>query len=198
MTETSPTTPDPQQPAAPGAEGVQPGASATGGSPEGTVDAAALTLELAAAREEAAKLREQYVRVLADLDNQRKRGVRDRDEARQAALARAIEEFVPVHDALSAGLVAARSGGDVSKGIEMVLAQFRAALERNGVAEVNPPPGTAFDPNVHESIGEQPSADVPAGAVLLVVRTGFRTPQRLIRAATVILSSGAPVHPAAS
>ena len=56
--------------------------------------------------------------------------------------------------------------------LEMVLAQLKSALVSHGLKEINPV-GMPFDANLHESISAQPSADVPEGHVLTVVRPGF-------------------------
>ena len=73
----------------------------------------------------------------------------------------------------------------------MVLAQFKAVLSENGIEEIEPGQGDAFDHNLHEAVQTQPSDDVEAGAVLQLIRKGFSLNGRLIRPATVIVSGDA-------
>ena len=63
----------------------------------------------------------------------------------------------------------------------------------HGLKEINPT-GQAFDPNLHEALAQQPSADVVEGNVLNVIRVGFTLNGRLLRPASVIVSSGPAVQ----
>src|SRR5581483_6444725 len=94
---------------------------------------------------------------------------------------------------LALALAAAKQpGADVKSlagGVEMVLSQLKAALGSHGMTEINPV-GAAFDANQHESIAAQPSAEVPEGKVINVVRAGFSLNGRLLRPASVLVSSG--------
>ncbi|HEX2852180.1 MAG TPA: nucleotide exchange factor GrpE [Opitutaceae bacterium] len=153
----------------------------------------AVATELAAARKEAAANHDRYLRSVADLENFRRRTVREKDELRQFAASRVLEDLLPVLDNLGLGLAAAKQpGADLSKltgGIEMVLSQLKSALASHGLKEINPA-GQPFDANLHESISAQPSAEVPEGNVLTVVRAGFSLNGRLLRPASVVVSSG--------
>jgi molecular chaperone GrpE len=73
----------------------------------------------------------------------------------------------------------------------MVLQQLKAALANHGLKEINPA-NQPFDPHLHEAISHQPSTEVKEEHVLTVVRTGFALNGRLIRPASVVVSSGAP------
>jgi molecular chaperone GrpE len=151
--------------------------------------------DLAAAKKEAADHYERYLRSVADLDNLRKRAVREKDELRQYAASRVLEDLIPVLDNLSLGLAAAKAPNADLKtlvgGVEMVLVQAKSSLAQHGLKEINPL-GQVFDPNLHESISVQPSTEIAEGLVSLVVRTGYSLNGRLLRPASVILSSGAP------
>jgi molecular chaperone GrpE len=152
-----------------------------------------LAAELAAARQEAAANHDRYLRSVADLENFRRRTVREKDELRQFAAARVLEDLLPVLDNLGLGLAAAKQpGADLSKltgGIDMVLSQLKSALANHGLKEINPT-GQPFDANLHESISAQPSSEIPEGNVVTVVRTGFSLNGRLLRPASVVVSSG--------
>jgi molecular chaperone GrpE len=148
---------------------------------------------LAAAQKEAATHREHYVRAMADLENFRRRTMREKDELRQFAASRVLEDLLPVMDTLSLGLAAARAPGadpaTIVGGIEMVLAHLKTTLANHGLKEIDPA-GATFDANFHEALSAQPSDDVPEGGVLSVIRTGFSLNGRLLRPASVVVSSG--------
>lgn len=161
--------------------------------------AAEFEAKLAAAKKEAADNYERYVRSVADLDNYRKRAVRDREDAAHRAATRILEDLLPVLDNLALGLQAAKaSGADLKTligGVEMVGQQLKTALAGHGLVEIAPL-GKPFDPNLHEAIAQQPHADFAADHVAAVVRTGYTLNGRLVRAASVVVSTGAPADPA--
>jgi molecular chaperone GrpE len=194
MNETAPkhsNDPLPANPPASGADAAAPAeaASAAEANPTPSADE-----QLTAARREAAAHHERYLRAVADLENFRKRMVREKDELRQFAAGRVIEDLLPVLDNLGLGLAAAKApNADLASlvgGISMVETQLKAALVNHGLKEINPA-GQVFDPNQHEAVSQQPSADIPEGSVLQVVRTGYSLNGRLLRPASVIVSSGA-------
>ena len=152
-----------------------------------------LAADLAVAKSEAAANYDKFMRTAADLENFRRRAVREKDELRQLATARVVEDILPALDNLALGLAAANQANADLKGlvggIEMVLAQLRGALANHGLKEINPA-GQPFDPHQHESISHQPSAAVKEEHVLTVVRTGYSLNGRLLRPASVIVSSG--------
>jgi len=144
--------------------------------------------QLVAARKEASASQERYLRSVADLENYRKRMLREKDELRQYAAANVVEDIIPILDNLGLGMAAAKQQNDV-KGVSLVLEQFKSTLTRHGLKEVNPL-GQPFDHNLHESIAHQSSATVPAESVMQVVRMGYTLNGRLLRPASVIVSSG--------
>jgi len=155
----------------------------------------ALAEQLAVARKEAADNRQHYLRAMADLDNYRKRAAREKDEIRQYGSTKVLEDLMPTLDNLALGLNAAKQPGTDPKtivnGVEMVLAQLKGALANHGLKELNPL-GQPFDPHQHEAISHMASPDVPAEHVLVVVRTGYTLNGRLLRPASVVVSSGVP------
>lgn len=168
-------------------EGAAPPAPAA---PEG----GAVTAEaLAAAKTEAADNYNRYLRAVADLENFRRRTVREKDELRQFAASGVLEDLLPVVDNLALALNAANQPNanvaNLTGGVEMVLTQLKTALGSHGLKEINPV-GQAFDANLHEAISAQPSVTVPEGDVITVVRPGFSLNGRLLRPASVVVSSG--------
>ncbi len=165
-------------------------AADTGASAESSMnDAAAL---IAAAQAEAAKMKDMHLRALADIENIRRRTQRDIEDSRKFALQRFSEDLIPVLDDLAAGLAAADKATDVktvSDGFRMMADRFKAALAKNGLVELNPV-GAAFDPHSHESVAHVPHPSVPEDHVAAVLRPGYKLHDRVIRPATVTVSSG--------
>lgn len=157
-----------------------------------------LAAQLAAAKAEAAATYDKFMRAVADLENFRRRTVREKDELRTIATGRVLEDIFPVLDNLALAVAAAKQpNADVKSlvgGVEMVLAQLKSALASHGLKEVSPV-GQSFDPHQHEAISHEPNADVKAEHVISVVRSGYSLNGRLLRPAAVVVSSG-PTKPA--
>ncbi|HTZ22041.1 MAG TPA: nucleotide exchange factor GrpE [Opitutaceae bacterium] len=190
MTDSTPADSPTNSPPAAGAAPASAGSAAPAEKPAGPSPEE----QLATAKKEAADNYHRYLRAVADLENYRKRTVREKDELRQYAATRVLEDLLPVLDNLALGLAAAKQTGAEMKGliggVEMVMTQLKAALANHGLVEINPA-GQAFDPHRHQAISHQPSADIPAEHVLTVVRPGYTLNGRLLRPASVIVSSGA-------
>ena len=147
---------------------------------------------VAALQAELVQWRDTALRARADLDNFRKRMAQEAADARRFANASLLEELLPVLDNFQFGLQAAESDAGAKNlliGLNMVASQFQAFLRDQGVEEIAAV-GQPFDPNIHEAVGQQASAEVPEGSVVSQVRRGFRLRDRLLRPATVVVSSG--------
>lgn len=149
--------------------------------------------QLATAIEAAAAAKDAQLRAAADLENFRRRTVREKDELRAFAASRIVEELLPVVDNLGFAIVAAKAPNaelkSLADGVEMVATQFTNALGNHGLKEVNPV-DAEFDPNQHEALSQQPSDTVVEGNVMQVVRIGYSLNGRLLRPASVIVSGG--------
>ena len=185
----------PPAPASNGGSGAADQTQAAANTPEAGVD------QLAVARQEAAAAQDRYLRAMADLENFRRRSMREKDELRAFAASRVVEELLPVLDNLGLGLAAAKAPNvdpaSIVGGIEMIATQLKAALGNHGLKEVNPA-GQPFDPNLHEAIAQTPSDEVEEGKVLQVVRIGYTLNGRLLRPASVVVSAGATAGKAKS
>lgn len=170
-----------------------PAPAAASATPEAAPAKPGLDEQLVAAKAEAAANYDRYMRAMADLDNFRKRTTREKDELRQYAAARVLEDLLPVLDNLGLALTAAKQPGADMKslvgGVEMVFSQLKTALGNHGLKEINPA-GQPFDAHQHEALSQQPSAEVPEGSVVNVVRVGYALNGRLLRPAAVVVSSG--------
>lgn len=138
------------------------------------------------------------LRVQADFDNFRKRTAREVAEIRQFAASALIEDLLPVLDNFDFGLMAARQAGEdspIAMGMAMVRRQLDDFLTKQGVKEI-PTEGERFDPTRHDAVATEADAAVPEGTILRVVRKGYFLHDRVLRAPSVVVSSGsAEEHP---
>jgi len=144
------------------------------------------------AEAEAAEMKSRWLLSVADMENYRKRIGREKQDIIRAAGASVIESLLPILDNMKLGLQAAENhpeAKDVTLGFKMVDDQLKRALSEQGLEELIPD-GEAFDPNFHECISHQSSSEVEEDKVIQTVRAGYRLNDRLIRAASVIVSSG--------
>jgi len=138
------------------------------------------------------RFRDLALRSQADFENYRKRAVRERDDAVRYANFSLVEKIVPVLDSFELGLAAARNSAGAESlvsGMEMVKRQLEDVLHQAGVESVDAT-GQPFDPNQHEAVAQEPSADVPEGSVVRQLRKGYKLKERLVRAALVVVSGG--------
>lgn len=158
---------------------------------ENTVEELALMLE--EARNKASENREQVMRVQAELENSRRRAERDVENAHKYALEKFALELLPVKDSLEMGLAAA-SGEDANieklrEGTELTLKMLSNAMEKFGIAEVNPV-GEPFNPELHQAMTMQESDKHEANSVTAVMQKGYLLNDRLIRPAMVVVCKG--------
>jgi molecular chaperone GrpE len=148
--------------------------------------------ELQAKAAQADEYWDRLLRQTADFDNFKKRNARERQEAVKFANVALLEKLVLVLDNFEMGLAATNTSSEagvtaLQKGITMIISQFKGVLAEAGLEEIEAT-GKRFDPNLHEAVSEQESAEVPEGQVLQQVRKGYRLKERLIRPASVIVA----------
>jgi molecular chaperone GrpE len=139
------------------------------------------------------KWKDLALRSAAELDNYRKRTARDMQDARSYANTDLLRSLMPVLDTFEMGLDAARAESETSivfQGLSMVRGMFQNFLKEQGVDEIMAQ-GQPFDPNLHEAMSQEASTEIPEGSVVRVLRRGYKLKDRLLRAATVVVSSGA-------
>jgi len=148
---------------------------------------------LAEALAQAEENRNNYLRVAAELENQRKRAQRDLEQAHKFAIERFAGELLAVKDSLEMGLAAAQEAkaedtvATLLEGKAMTLKQLSGAFEKFGIEEINPA-GGPFDPALHEAMATVPSAEQAPGTVLTVVQKGYTLNGRLLRPARVLVA----------
>jgi molecular chaperone GrpE len=126
----------------------------------------------------------------AELDNFRKRSAREAQETRAYANADLLRALLPIMDNFEMGLEAARAESEKSMifmGMSMVQRQIADFLRDMGVTEVESL-GKAFDPNLHDAVSTEATAEHAEGTILRVTRRGFRLKDRLLRPTSVIVA----------
>ncbi|HEY0310192.1 MAG TPA: nucleotide exchange factor GrpE [Luteimonas sp.] len=141
-----------------------------------------------ALRAELEQLRADSLRERADLDNQRKRMARELETARRFANERLLTDLLPLFDSMEAGLAAASESDPLRAGLELTLRQLHRIAEANGLSEVAPAPGDAFDPERHQAMSMAPDEGVDSGRVSRVFQKGYVLNERLLRPALVVVA----------
>lgn len=133
-------------------------------------------------------LRDENLRERAELDNQRKRLVREVEQARRFANERLLSDLLPVLDSLEAGLQAAGAAdAKVREGMELTLRQLQRVAEANGLVALDPV-GQRFNAELHQAMSMVDSSDQPPGHVVQVYQKGYTLNERLLRPALVVVA----------
>jgi molecular chaperone GrpE len=133
-----------------------------------------------------------YKLLIADFENSRKRLLADSERQRKYAAEGLVKDLLSGLDNLDRAVAAAKQAGDagpLAQGVSATVALLLDVLKRHGVTRIDVGPGTAFDPNRHEAVMQQPSAEHPAGTVVTVLQLGFLLHDRVIRPASVIVAT---------
>jgi molecular chaperone GrpE len=168
-------------------------------------EAAALSVEqnmqaeLDAARAKAAENWDHLLRVQAEMENTRRRAAQDVEKAHKFGLEKFAQELLPVKDSLELGLAASTSADEavakLREGMELTLKMLGSCMEKFGIKEVNPI-GEAFNPEWHQAMTMQESAEHAPNTVMYVMQKGYLLNDRLMRPAMVVVSKGIPAAPA--
>jgi molecular chaperone GrpE len=151
------------------------------------VDVGELQSALAAAEARASESKNLYLRALAEIENVRKRAARDVEQAHKYAVERFAAELVGVKDSLELGLSSEGSVEAIRAGAEATLKLLAKAFEKAGIVEVSPQ-GEIFNPELHEAMVSQPSAEHVPNTVLQVIQKGYALNGRLLRPARVVVA----------
>ena len=150
--------------------------------------------ELEELRAERDDLRDRFMRALADVENTRKRGERDRREAEQYGGSKLARDMLPVFDNLTRALEVATeeqraANKPLIEGVELTLRELRNVFAKHGITPIAPAVGDTFDPQLHQAMFEAPVPDTKAGEIIQVMTEGFMLHDRLLRPARVGVSS---------
>ena len=150
-----------------------------------------LETELEAARLQAVEAREDMLRMQADMENLRKRLVREHEKARRRTLERFMGDLLPVRDSLERGLEAAAEPAatveTLIEGKQLIMKMLGKAMGDHGLQTIDPA-GEPFDPEKHEAMTMLPSDQHDENTVIEVLEKGYQLHDRLIRPAKVVVS----------
>ena len=144
---------------------------------------------------EIAQWKDHALRAAAEAENVRRRSEREMNDARAFAITRFARDVFAVADNLSRALQAVPKDAvdpavkNLAVGIELTEKALQNAFEANGVKRIHPDAGEKFDPNKHQAMMEQPSADVAPGAVISTMQAGYELFGRVIRPAMVMVAA---------
>jgi len=143
-----------------------------------------------AAQQELLQHRDAMLRMQAEMDNLRKRLIRDQERARKFALENIMKDLLQVRDSLERALAVAPESATVEslrEGEDLTLKLLSKVLGDHGL-EILDPRGEAFNPEWHQAVAMLPSAEAAPNTVLEVMQKGFRLHERLIRPAMVVVA----------
>ena len=152
-----------------------------------SIDVAAMQAALEAAEARALESKDLYMRALAELENVRKRSAREVEQAHKFAVDRFANDLIAVKDSLELGVGAAGTIETLRAGSEATLKLLSKAFEKAGVIELSPE-GEMFNPELHEAMIMQPSAEHVPNSIVQVVQKGYQLNGRLLRPARVIVA----------
>ncbi len=132
--------------------------------------------------------KDKYFRLLAEMENMRKRMAREKQEMIRFAIENAMAEFLPIIDQFENALrFASAASGEIQSwatGFQMFMGQFKEALAGNGITSFSSE-GQKFDPALHEAIEAIETTEAPEGTILQEFTKGYKSPARVIRPARV-------------
>jgi molecular chaperone GrpE len=150
-----------------------------------------LESELHTAQIEAVEARQDMLRMKADMDNLRKRLVREHEKSRMRTLERFMNDLLPVRDSLERGLEAASdpaaSVETLTEGKQLIMKMLTKAMGDHGLKSIDPT-GEAFDPEKHEAMTMMTSDQFDENSIIDVIEKGYQLHDRLIRPAKVVVS----------
>jgi len=150
-----------------------------------------ITAELEKTKAQAAENWDKFLRASADLENYRKRAMREKDEIGRFTTERVISAMLPALDNLERALDHSDEGTPLHDGLQQVHKQFQRVLADFGLVELIAKPGAQFDANFQEAVGHIESKDQPQDAIIEQLQSGYKLGDRLLRPARVVVSKGA-------
>lgn len=174
-------------PAGPTAAEGESAAGDGGAAPESQPDVASLEDRIAALEARERELSDQYVRLLAEFDNYRRRTRQEMETLRATAAERLLADVLPVIDSLDHALAAAGgdAAGPLGQGVKLIRQQLLDVLARHGLAPIEAV-GQPFDPNLMEAVAEaEPGDGAPPGYVVEEYRRGYRLHDKVLRPSLV-------------
>ena len=147
-----------------------------------------LEKDLQKTKNELAEQKDSFVRLQAETDNFRKRLSREKDEFSQYANERLFKELIPIFDNLERALEdPSNDTKSLKEGLEMILKQFSAFLEKEKVGPIKAI-GEKFDPMVHEALTSEESNEHEENTIISEFVKGYTINNRVLRPSQVVIS----------
>ena len=147
-----------------------------------------LEAQLAKTEAKATENWDHYLRSQAEMDNLRRRSVKDVENAHKFGTEKFVNELLPVMDSMAMGLaVEDASAESLREGMVLTMSMLEKMMEKLGIAEVDPI-NEKFDAEKHQAMSMVPNADVEPNTVIAVMQKGYTLNDRLIRPAMVMVS----------
>ncbi len=143
----------------------------------------ALAAEKEKLEKELAESREQYQRILAEYANYKRRTEQEKEQIGVFTKAEILTALLTSLDNMERA-VEAPAGDDYKTGVDLVMRQFKEALEKMGLEEINPV-GEPFDPNFHNAVMREDAEDVDTETVTQVFQKGYKLGEKVLRPAMV-------------
>ena len=140
--------------------------------------------------EQLAKVRNEFLYLYAEFENYKKNAIKERADMRKYGSERLVVDILGVLDIFDTALALENTPENMAQfrtGIEMTAQEFRSALQKNGIEEM-PSLGAAFDPNFHEALSSEETADLPPGHVSRVFKKPYKLHDRVVRPGQVIVA----------
>lgn len=149
---------------------------------------AELQKKLEALEKELAEEKEKYLRLDAEYYNYRTRSLKEKQDAYDNALIKAVTEVLSVIDNFERALTAECTDANFKKGVEMIFRQYTAILEKLGVKEIEAE-GKPFDPNFHNAVSQTTDENLGENTVAAVLQKGYIMGNKVIRHAMVTVAN---------
>lgn len=149
---------------------------------------AELQQKIEALEKELADEKEKYLRLDAEYYNYRTRSLKEKQDAYDNALTKAVTEVLSVIDNFERALTAECADANFKKGVEMIFRQYTAILEKLGVKEIEAE-GKPFDPNFHNAVSQITDENLGENTVAAVLRKGYIMGNKVIRHAMVTVAN---------
>jgi len=148
---------------------------------------------------ENAALKDKMLRLVAEMENLRRRTERDKADTAKYAVSNFARDVLTVADNIQRAIdhvpeEAAEQDADLKnflEGIQVTERELLNVMERHGIARLDPK-GERFDPNSHQAMFEVEDASVPEGTIVQVVQAGYVIAERVLRPAMVGIAKGGP------
>ena len=138
----------------------------------------------AALESQVAALNDKFLRICAEYDNFRRRSQKEKEALYADIKADTVQKFLPVYDNLERALKQGTEDEAYRKGVEMIMTQFNATLEKLGVKKIESL-GQTFDPNKHNAVMHVEDESLGENTIVEVFQEGFTVGEKVIRFAMV-------------